>query len=175
MSFKLKNVAFFLKSRKVHLNVNIFSLSYTYFSNLLSFKYYHLDCKRIRFNNETDTDLLRVFKVGERAAFKIDVSTLDFVQTVLSKFSYQACDGGWIPLNNTGLQVTLKLWTQFAKSYMLEVRADGSWIDILGDNLYPFSSLRGLISTDTIFFFYKETFFSKHEDSMISAENKTKT
>jgi len=68
-----------------------------------------------------------VFKEEESAALNISLNTRGFVNTSSFEFRYQACNGGWIPLNNTdftpGLQVT-KLRTLLTNdyTYKLQVR-----------------------------------------------------
>ena len=72
-----------------------------------------------------------MFKVGESAAFNINLNTHGLVNTARFEFRYQTCNGGWMPLNNTdsapGLRVT-KLWTPSTKNYtyMLKVRGNGN-------------------------------------------------
>lgn len=67
-----------------------------------------------------------MFKENETAALNINFNTR--CSGNAARFSYQACNGGWILLNNTGsaggLQVT-KQWTQLVKNYML--RVSGEW------------------------------------------------
>ena len=63
--------------------------------------------------------------------FNINLNTQGFVKATSFEFSYKACDGRWIPLNDTAsareLQVT-KLWTHLTKNftYKLKVRGNGN-------------------------------------------------
>ena len=83
-----------------------------------------LDCKIIHFTDEKDTDHLRMFKIEIResgAALKISTNNQCFEK--IARFSYQACDGGWEPLNSTAAAWGLEVeWSNSDETYMLKVR-----------------------------------------------------
>lgn len=82
-----------------------------------------IDCERIHFIDETDSDLVRVFKAGESAALNMSFNTQISVNA--AELSYQACNGEWTPLNNTasawGIKVT-RQWASAKRDYLLTVR-----------------------------------------------------
>ena len=89
---------------------------------LLVLLYSMSDCKRTYFIGEKDTDPLRIFKPTQSA---LDINPNMTCSPREALFSYQACDGGWTPLDQTtanrGLRVTTQ-WSNSTLSYILKVR-----------------------------------------------------
>ena len=128
------------------------SLSYTYVNTISNnwqcyLLYSCLDCERIHFIDETDSDLVRVFKAGESAALNMSFNTQISVNA--AELSYQACNDEWTPLNNTasawGIKVT-RQWASAKRDYLLTVRGTeidkASIISVLLPTMHMTSSQR---------------------------------
>ena len=103
----------------VTVNIDFVSKQLLFLLDLMS------DCKRTYFIDEKDTDPLKIFKPTQQSALDINPNMTCSPREAL--LSYQACDGGWTPLDETvttanrGLRVTTQ-WSNSTLTYILKVR-----------------------------------------------------